>query len=580
MKWVAVVCAGVWLMAGGVAFAQAPSQIPSPSQVQPPVVPPAPGGARIALPQVPAGAQIPAEARRLRFKLLGFSVQDEFEELKAQREQISEPLIGKTVTVADVFEFADKLQQIYVRAGFPLARVVILPQEFEKAASIKLRVIDGYIERMDLEALAPNVRSWVAWVLSPLVHKTHLTQKALERQLLIAGEAPGLILNATFAAGKEIGGSILVLTGRYHPVSASLYGDNALPAVFGTGQLVGTAALNSLMGLGEQLTISAAGLPDRDFITQHPTRRYLTGSFLVPIGIDGWKLELGATDGVTTPRVNALVASQGQFRQARAKLSYDIVKLRDMELTASARYEATDEEIDTLAITPRVPLSLDRTRVVRAAFEGIVRSRSTGTTILFATNYSRGLSGLGARTAADADPLLPLSRAGADAVFDKWDGRIEINQSLPENFFLAAMASGQTSFHKAMLTSEQFDITGAKALSGFTSGALPGDTAWSVRGELGRPFVVPAALGGVVLTPYVYASAGQRILWQASAVETASVYAVSYGTGLRANFAPPGPDQPDGYGFIEWSRVTGDGRNATEQSLDGYRLYTGFLLRY
>ena len=220
------------------AAALAQQNVPAPSQVLPPVITPPQGGGRIALPQVPAGAIVPEQAKKLSFKLLGFSIQGEFDELKAARVEIEKPLIGRRVTVADIFEFANQLQQIYVRAGYPLARVVILPQEFEKSARIKLRVIDGFVERMELESIAPPVRGRVAAVLAPLLRKTHLKQSELERRLLIAGEAPGLILNAVFASGKEVGGSVLVLAGRYRPVSVSVYSDNAMPASLGTGQLV------------------------------------------------------------------------------------------------------------------------------------------------------------------------------------------------------------------------------------------------------------------------------------------------------------------------------------------------------
>jgi hemolysin activation/secretion protein len=120
---------------------------------------------------VPAGATVPEQAKKLSFKLLGFDIEGEFEELSAAHQEIAAPLIGKRVTVAELFEFANKLQQIYVRAGYPLVRVVILPQEFEKSARIKLRVIDGFIERMDLEALPPAVRNRVAAVLAPLVSR-------------------------------------------------------------------------------------------------------------------------------------------------------------------------------------------------------------------------------------------------------------------------------------------------------------------------------------------------------------------------------------------------------------------------
>jgi len=563
----------VWLLATAVAWAQA-QNVPSPSQVAPPVIAPPVGGGRIALPQVPAGAAVPAQAKKLSFKLLGFDVQGEFEELAAARKDLAAPLIGKRITVADVFDFADKLQQAYVRAGYPLARVVILPQEFEKSTRIKIRVIDGFVERMDLEAIPPPVRSRVTAVLTPLVRKTHLKQSELERQLLIAGEAPGLVLNATFAGGKEVGGSVLVLTGRYRSVSSSIYTDNSLPKVFGTGQIVGTASLNSLLGFGEQLTVSAAGLPDRDFDTRTPTRRYLSATGLVPIGIDGWKLELGATNGLTTPRVPADAASQGLLSQGHVRVAYDIIKLRDAELTLNGRFDATNEQTNTLLFTPPLPLSIDRLRVLRAGFEGVWRGHSTGTTLAYASNFSQGLSGLGARTAADVGVLdTPLSRQGADAVFKKWDGRFEINQSLIEDFFASFAASGQTSFNHALLRSEQYDLSGAKALSGFTAGALPGDTSWVMRGEVGRPFAV--GTGAVTVTPYGFGAWGERIFVHPTVLEIASVHATNYGAGMRFNVPAWNDMVPDGYGFIEWSH-----RRATDTTLDGDRIFAGMLLRY
>ena len=541
------IAVAAWLLTA-TAWAQ---NVPAPSQVAPPVVTPPAGGGHIAIPQVPAGAQIPPQAKKLSFKLLGFDIEGEFEELAAQRKEIEAPLIGKRVTVADIFQFADKLQQIYVRAGYPLVRVVILSQEFAGAARIKLRVIDGFVERMDLEAIPSLVRGRVAAVLAPLMRKTRLKQSELERRLLIAGEAPGLILNAVFAAGKETGGSVLLLTGRYRPVSVSIYTDNAMPAVFGTGQVVTTASLNGVMGYGEQLTVSAAGLPDKDFDTQYPTRRYLSGIFTIPLGIDGWNFELGGTNGKTTPRANLDARSQGLLSQAHAKLSYEAVKLRDFELTLHGQFDATDEEVDTLLFTPQISLNADRLRVLRAGFDGIWRLRTSGTTFNFGSNFSRGLDAFGARMAADADPLNPLSRQGADAVFNKWEGHAEVSQSLPYDFSTSLAASGQTSFHHALLTSEQYSIDGAKMLSGFTAGALPGDTAWVVRGEFGRSFSLPIGSGGLTAMPYVFAATGERILEDPTVLEIGSLHATNAGAGIRFSLVPWADLMPDGYGFIE-----------------------------
>lgn len=549
--------------------------VPAPSQVAPPQIAlPAPAG-RIAIPQVPAGAAVPAEAKRLNFKLTGFDIKGEFSELVAERQAVSNPLTGRRVTVAQIFEFADKLQQIYVRAGYPLVRVVIAPQEFEGSARIKLRVIDGFVERLDLDALNPQVRGRVGAVLASLANQSHLTQSELERRLLIAGEAAGLTLNATFSAGKKEGGSILILTGRFRPVSWSLYADNAMPGVFGNQQIVSAVSFNSLFGLGEQVTLSAAGLPSQDFTSTDPTRRYLSAKAVVPIGIDGWGFEFGVTDGVTTPRVNPNAATQGLLKQVYGKLFYDLVKRRDLDLIAFGRLEATDEEIGSLLFTPAIPLSLDRVRPVRLGLEGTWRMPTQGTTIGYASTFSHGLDALGARTAAEASALLPLSRQGADANFNKWDGRVEVGQALPEGFNVNLILAGQTSFNHALLRSEQFSIDGSRMLSGFTSGSLVGDTAWVTRAELSRAFAVPVDKGAVTLSPYVFGATGERQYVAPTALEIGSLHATNYGAGLRVNLIPWREDMPSGYAFVEWSH-----RTTTDGSLNGNRIFTGVALQY
>lgn len=195
---------------------------PAPSQVEPPVLPTvpqaAPGIPAITPPEAPA---FPKDAEKLSFVLLGFDIEGEFEEFVAARRELAAPLIGRRVTVAELFTFATKLQEVYVRAGYLLARVVVSPQELSEKARVKLQVIDGFIERVDATALPPAVRGRVAAVLQPLFQKRHLLQRELERRLLLAGDTPGLELRSTFAAGDEIGGSVLILTGPHRPITAS-----------------------------------------------------------------------------------------------------------------------------------------------------------------------------------------------------------------------------------------------------------------------------------------------------------------------------------------------------------------------
>ena len=191
---------------------------------------------------------------------------------------------------------------------------------------------------------------------------------------------------------------VLVLTGRYRPVSLSVYMDNDMPVVFGTGQGVVTASANSWLGLGEQLTVTTAGLPDKDFVSEFPTRRYMGGTFGIPIGIDGWKFEMGGTDGITTPRVDPLAATKGIYNEGYAKLSYELLKRRDYELTVNERLDAANEEIRVAPLfMPALPQSEDRVRPLRTGANGILRLRESGTTVIYGANYSRGLDAPSAR---------------------------------------------------------------------------------------------------------------------------------------------------------------------------------------
>jgi hemolysin activation/secretion protein len=566
--------------AGDLAQAQEPAArvapAPAPSQVEPPRLPAVPRAApEVPSIQPPEAPAFPKDAEKLSFVLTGFDIEGEFDEFVATSRELAAPLIGKRVTVAQVFEFATKLQEAYVRAGYLLARVVVAPQELNERARVKIQVIDGFVERIDVSALPTAVRNRVAAVLEPLFHKRRLTEKELERRLLLASDTPGLQLRSTFAAGQEIGGSVLILTGLHRPVALSAYVDNAMPVTFGTMQTVALLGLNSVLGAGEQITVSTTGYPSRDFATADPTRRFLQGAFVTPVGIDGWKFLIAGTDGRTTPRVDQLAATQGIFRQTSFVLAYDAVKSRDAQVTFSGRFDATYERIDTLVLNPPVSLSLDQVRPVRASVDGNFRLRETDTNIAFGATFSRGLSALGARTLLDATPELPLSRQGADAIFTKLNLALAITQNLPSDFFLATTSYAQSSFNRPLLTSEQFDIIGPKMLSGFPVGLLPGDSAWVVRTELGHVNQVPIESGGLTLIQYAFGATGERIYYQPTVLELGSVHATNWGIGQRFFSTRWAEFMPNTYAFVEGSR-----RLSTNPALQGWRIFFGMLIQY
>ena len=100
-----------------------------------------------------------------------------------------------------------------------------------------------------------------------------------------------------------------------------------------------------------------------------------------------------------------------------------------------------------------------------------------GGTFSGSVTASFGLDAFGARTAADATPLLPLSRQGADATFAKLDGTLGYAQGLAEHLTLSLFAHAQTAFGSVMEHAEQIGIAGPGSLSAFDTGLLQGDSA-------------------------------------------------------------------------------------------------------
>ena len=207
--------------------------------------------------------------------------------------------------------------------------------------------------------------------------------------------------------------------------------------------------------------------------------------------------------------------------------------------------------------------------------DGVWQLREMGATIAFGATFSQGLPAFGARTAQDASFLLPLSRQGADAVFTKAEGRFEVTQSLPENLVAAISIYAQTAFDQPLLTSEQFNIVGPKMLSGFPAGTLPGDSAWSARGELQRPIAIQLGSAAANLAPYVFGAAGERILHQPTVLEIGTVHATNLGGGFRLFLPPPAEYLASGFGFLEASK-----RWTMEPRLEAWRIFAGAMIAY
>jgi hypothetical protein len=99
------------------------------------------------------------------------------------------------------------------------------------------------------------------------------------------------------------------------------------------------------------------------------------------------------------------------------------------------------------------------------------------------------------------------------------------------------------------------------------------------RSEVGRPFSIPLNPVRLVVTPYLFGAAGERVIYQPTAAQLGDVYISNWGIGTRFNLPAWADYAFDSYAFVEASRgyvvpaVLGTPNYSS-------RVFAGLLLQY
>ncbi|MBB3281255.1 hemolysin activation/secretion protein [Mitsuaria sp. BK037] len=516
-------------LAAGGAFAQ---QAPQAPQVTPrDLRPPEPAASAAPLP-TPAPNAVPAQARALRVSPAGIRVEDGFPELASATEALTAPLRGQRLPVSAFYELADAIEAAYREAGYPLVRVVVPPQSVKDGGVFALRVVDGHIERIDTAAVPERARHAVERSLAPLLGRRRLRGEELERALTIAGRGPGLQLRSALGAGRELGGTVLVLEGEHQATALTVSADRRLGESLGPWQTTIQLRLNQPLRRGEQFYSYVSGGKDWGTAWRDDApRRVLGGGAIVPLSADGLSLNPEFTVSDTQPRVPAgSLRSRSQLERYSLRLIYPLQLTRAQEINLTATLDAS-RQVDSLPDFD-FTMSEDKLRVGRLTVDW---SRNSDAARLRAgVTLSRGLPGLGARTAADlAATGIPVSRPGAKPYFTKLEANASVELPLPWGLNARTSARLQDSFGGVLPSAELFSLDGEDALSTFRSGAISDDGGWTLRQELSRAWSPTLGGAGLFLQPYLFAALGRPMSELPAAGHR---LAASGGAGLRTQW--------------------------------------------
>jgi len=521
------------------AFIAAPTvafgQTATPSTVTPPTLRPekSDDGFRVDIPET-GGLKAPAGAENLRVTLGSVVVEGAFPEVASETEAAASQLRGQSVTLARIYEVASQIEAAHARAGFVLARVVIPPQDLHDGGALRIVVIDGFVEQIDVSGVPERVRAVVARRTAGLQGRKHLRLDDIERALLIANEVPGLTLRSTLMRGSQPGGTKLALEGRHQLISGSIGADNALAASLGRWSVNTQFSINSPFGAGEQFYgFISSGYDISQLFSSDVRERVLGGGVAIPLGDGRLTLNPEATFTRTQPTPPPGVpATIGDLHRFTLRASYTLEKTRSRSLLLSGSVEQIEEsnKAPQFALT----LSRDRFMVARLGLGynhfGFARP-SYGA----AVQISQGLGGLGARTLADVLASgIGFSRLGANNNFTKLTAQGHATLPLAAGWSLAASAKAQTSFGAAVFRSEQFALEGPDGVSAYIGGSTAVDEGGAARLELRNQLISGEGALGLQLAPYILAAGGAGSVAVPTILEPKSLKTAALGVGARA----------------------------------------------
>ena len=440
-------------------------------------------------------------------------------------------LIGKSKSINELNLIAKKMTKDYQLNDFPLVRVILPKQELKPdSATIFFKVIDGFIEKINLKKIPKKQKKAVFRYLRELKDKKNIKNSLLERKLLLAGRVAGLQLNTAFAPGTKEGATILVVEAKHKLISGNINFNNTQSEELGRQLGVLQTTINSPFGYGESLTMFGLARPTIKGMKGTGNAVTIRGgglSFSYPLGDNGLISNFSYSESMTRPGGDITsLGIESNMKSGSLGLTYPLKLSANASWTVRGNLTWIDELQQTNTTGVDQVLSHDRLTSLRLGLSYFGCPRGC---IYFDSELSRGID-VASRSASEATDI-PLSRTSGTSQYH----HLRVNSSysfyILTNYLMKIGLGGQYT-DDALLNSEQSTVIGMDRISSLTSGAISGDKIWYIRTEVNRNFLL---LKNLSITPYMYSAMGVAYLNRPTAAENKETAAKSVGVGLQIN---------------------------------------------
>jgi hemolysin activation/secretion protein len=491
-------------------------QLPTPS--------PSPSTPEISVPQR-EDLTAPAGADRQKFQLKSLAVEGATVYQQSRFEPFYQSLLGKEISLGDLYGIANQITQLYRREGYVLSLAVV-PEQTIRDGIARIQVIEGYIERVEFEGASPRQLARLKGYGDKIMASRPLKVKDLERYLLLANDLAGFKVRAILRRGSRLGTSTLLAKVNYESVHPFGELTNRGTEAVGPYRLQAGLLLNSLLGQGERFTLRGATSLDSP-------RELMLGSadLSIPVGNDGFRLNVGGSYTEVNPGADLEAFDiSGRTFSVEAGFSYPLIRSRNMTVALHGGFDYTDSRSTTEFTGTKEVLSEDRLATLRVGVD-LQKSDSQGA-FLASAQLSQGLGG---STPGNATAAEPLSRAEGSSMFTKLNLDLSRTQKLPGQFSLLFAGTAQIT-GDSLLSRELFGLGGDTFGSAFDPDQVVGDYGYGLRAELQRSLSYKALGMPMQTQPYIFADYGQVFRHNPTALENRSDALGSAGFGVRHHF--------------------------------------------
>ncbi len=439
--------------------------LPSPKAQTP--APPA----QLVFPVAPPAVEHDRTARRFTVNSFTFSGNTVYNERALKR--LLERFVDQQLNLYDLTRAADAITRLYRNEGYTVARAVIPAQKVEKGV-VHIEVIEGRIGGIFFEGNRRYSSATLQRRMTALAPGKLITTAAMENDLLLLNDLPGLTARATLEPGKQFGTTDVKIRVEEKTFAGYIQPNNQGRREIGQWRADGGVSVNNALGFGDQLSFQ--GVEGESHLMHYGRLAYN-----VPLNAQGTRLE--AAYSATKYRLAgdlSVLNIEGEVRGSEISLVHPLLRSRSQNLSLNLGYRTTRLRQRALGVEisdNSIGLYNPGVRYSQIGADASATSLSAQ----FFTNLRTNTSG----TRQDAQRLkLELEGTHLRGITTNWDLYVR-----------GLVVQSQ----ETLADSEKFSLGGPGNVRGYRSSELRGDKGWLATVEMRRQISLFNTLGVVAV---------------------------------------------------------------------------------